>query len=151
MKVRATPAAGAATLTVLVSVAVLGCTTSGSTHPAIFSPSAAASGSPASGASASASASASRSAAASASASRSGAARTAPPTASATPSPSASFTYLAPTAPATSSTSYPNGAPQTGGGGTAGLQDGTLLGVGAAAVVAGLGSLVYRRRVNKSR
>jgi hypothetical protein len=42
---------------------------------------------------------------------------------------------------------FPTAAPQTGGGGTAGVQDGLLLGVGGAALVAGLGSLAYRRRV----
>ncbi|HEV3382379.1 MAG TPA: hypothetical protein VG142_15550 [Trebonia sp.] len=51
--------------------------------------------------------------------------------------------------PTASATAYPSGAPQTGGGGTAGLQDGTAIGLGAAAIVAGLGSLTYRRRVKK--
>lgn len=44
---------------------------------------------------------------------------------------------------------YPTGAPQTGGGGTAGLQDGLLFGVGGAAIFAGLGSLGYRRRLRR--
>jgi hypothetical protein len=47
-------------------------------------------------------------------------------------------------------TLYPTAAPQTGGGGTAGLQDGLLLGVGGAALLAGLGSLAYRRRLRRS-
>jgi len=40
----------------------------------------------------------------------------------------------------------PIGAPSTGGGGTAGLQHVTLFGLGALAVLAGLASLIYRRR-----
>ena len=40
----------------------------------------------------------------------------------------------------------PIGAPSTGGGGTAGLQHVMLFGLGALAVLAGLGSLIYRRR-----
>jgi hypothetical protein len=40
----------------------------------------------------------------------------------------------------------PIGAPSTGGGGTAGLQHVTLFGLGALAVLAGLGTLIYRRR-----
>jgi hypothetical protein len=46
---------------------------------------------------------------------------------------------------------YPVGAPQTGGGGTAGLQDVTLFGVGGAAILAGLSSLAYRRRLARKR
>jgi hypothetical protein len=45
-------------------------------------------------------------------------------------------------------TQYPL-APETGGGGTAGLQDGLLLGVGGVAVLAGLASLAYRRRATR--
>ena len=41
----------------------------------------------------------------------------------------------------------PTAAPETGGGGTAGLQDGVLFGVGGLAVLAGMGSLAYRRRL----
>ena len=56
------------------------------------------------------------------------------------------------TAPATSSTSYiPTVAPVTGGGGTAGLQDGLLVGLGAAAILVGAGSIVYRRRLTRHR
>lgn len=47
-------------------------------------------------------------------------------------------------------TRFPTAAPQTGGGGTAGLQDGLLLGVGGAALLGGLGSLAYRRRLRRS-
>jgi hypothetical protein len=42
---------------------------------------------------------------------------------------------------------YPTAAPETGGGGTAGLQDGLLFGVGGLAVFAGMGSLALRRRL----
>jgi len=44
-------------------------------------------------------------------------------------------------------TKIPVGAPETGGGGTAGLQDGLLFVIGGGAVFAGLGSLAYRRRL----
>jgi hypothetical protein len=43
------------------------------------------------------------------------------------------------------------GAPATGGGGTAGLQDLTLFALGGAALLAGAGSLVYRRKVIRNR
>ena len=56
------------------------------------------------------------------------------------------------TATATSSTSeIPTAAPVTGGGGTAGLQDGLLFGLGAAAILASAGSIVYRRRLTRHR
>lgn len=45
----------------------------------------------------------------------------------------------------------PAGAPATGGGGTAGLQNGTLLGIGAAAILVGLAALGYRRRLTRTR
>ena len=50
-----------------------------------------------------------------------------------------------------SASKIPSAAPVTGGGGTAGLQDGMLFGVGAAAIVAGAGSIVYRRRLTRDR
>ena len=43
--------------------------------------------------------------------------------------------------------SFPTVPPETGGGGTAGLQDGLLSGVGGGAVLIGLGTLAYRRRL----
>jgi hypothetical protein len=46
-------------------------------------------------------------------------------------------------------TAFPTAAPQTGGGGTAGLQDGVLFGGGGLAVLAGLGTLAYRRRLSR--
>jgi hypothetical protein len=56
------------------------------------------------------------------------------------------------TAPATSPTSYvPIAAPVTGGGGTAGLQDGLLFVLGSAAILAGAGSIIYRRRFTRHR
>ena len=56
------------------------------------------------------------------------------------------------TAPATSYTSYvPAAAPVTGGGGTAGLQDGLLFLLGAAAILAGAGSIVYHRWLTRRR
>ncbi len=61
--------------------------------------------------------------------------------ASVTPSPT-------PTLPS-ATTVYPTAAPETGGGGTAGLQDGLLFGAGGAAVLAGLGALAYRRRLSR--
>jgi hypothetical protein len=42
---------------------------------------------------------------------------------------------------------FPTAAPETGGGATAGLQDGLLFGAGGAAVLAGLGAFAYRRRL----
>ncbi|TVZ04389.1 hypothetical protein EAS64_18655 [Trebonia kvetii] len=44
---------------------------------------------------------------------------------------------------------FPTTAPETGGGGTAGLQDGVLFGAGGAAILAGLGTLAYRRRLRR--
>jgi hypothetical protein len=45
----------------------------------------------------------------------------------------------------------PNAAPATGGGGTSGLQDTLLFALGGAAVLAGAGSLAYRRKVIRNR
>lgn len=64
---------------------------------------------------------------------------TAKPAHTGTPAPSHS------SAPATPA--FPTAAPETGGGGTAGLQDGLLFGVGGLAVLAGFGALAYRRRL----
>jgi hypothetical protein len=72
-------------------------------------------------------------------------------------------TALAPAAPHTTSppspaatitvtvTPPPTAAPVTGGGGTAGLQDGVLFAIGAAAILAGVGSVIYRRKLTKDR
>ena len=56
------------------------------------------------------------------------------------------------TVPAATATSFvPTAAPVTGGGGTAGLQDGLLFVLGAAAILAGVGSILYRRRFTRHR
>jgi hypothetical protein len=65
------------------------------------------------------------------------------PTSTPTPTPSPMQTSVQ------ASPVYPTAAPETGGGGTAGLQDGLLFGVGGAAVLAGLGALGYRRRLSR--
>jgi hypothetical protein len=56
------------------------------------------------------------------------------------------------TEPAPSPTSeIPTAAPVTGGGGTAGLQDGLLFVLGVAAILAGAGSILYRKRLTRRR
>ena len=65
---------------------------------------------------------------------------------SATPAQTHTSTPTHTSAPA--STAFPTAAPETGGGGSAGLQDGLLFGVGGLAVFAGLGTLAYRRRLS---
>lgn len=61
-------------------------------------------------------------------------------------------TSASPTAPSSATPSpYPTGAPATGGGGTAGLQDPMLFGIGAAAILAGAASIAYRRRFTRGR
>ncbi len=131
-------------LTLLAPVAVSACSGSTST-PTVptFTPSVTISGTvtaPASGASTPASGATSSN-------------TTAPATPGVTPTatPIATVTETV-TAPATSSTSYvPTAAPVTGGGGTAGLQDGLLFVLGAAAIMAGAGSIIYRWRLTRRR
>jgi hypothetical protein len=53
------------------------------------------------------------------------------------------------TPPPPSHTAFPTTAPETGGGGTAGLQDGVLFGAGGVAVLVGFGTLAYRRRLSR--
>ena len=72
------------------------------------------------------------------------------PSASPSPSPVQPTPFVSVTPTATSSP-VPIGAPSTGGGGTAGVQDVLLFGIGGAALLAGAGSLVYRRRVLRDR
>ena len=73
------------------------------------------------------------------------------PTHSAAPTDSAAPTHSAVTPTHTPTHGIPAGAPATGGGGTAGLQDGVLFGIGGAAIVAGLGALGFRRRLTRLR
>lgn len=131
--------AGWGALAILASAAVAGCTSasSSSTPSGTSSPSVTASDggsagtdSPSSGASG-------------------GTSPSTLPTFTASPTTSPSVTYSPPTTE--SPTAYPTIAPATGGGGTAGFQDALLLGVGAAAIVAGAGSIVYRRRLTRHR
>ena len=57
-----------------------------------------------------------------------------------------------PNANATQSASaYPTAAPSTGGGGTAGVQDVLLFGLGGGAILAGAGSIAYRRKLTRGR
>src|SRR5215472_15854698 len=63
------------------------------------------------------------------------------PSVSASPSPS----------PSPSASPFPAGAPATGGGGTAGFQDALLLCLGILAILAGAGSIAYRRKVMRNR
>ena len=147
-------------LTLLAPVAVSACSGS-STSPTIptFTPSVTVSGTrtaPASGASAPSSGATSSHTTASGtpgvtSTATPGVTSTATPGVTSTATPTATVTETV-TAPATSVTSYvPTAAPVTGGGGTAGLQDGLLFGLGAAAILAGAGSIVYRRRLTRHR
>jgi hypothetical protein len=115
-------------LTLLVPVAVSACTSSTSTTtPTIISPTVTSGG---------ASFASTPSSATTASADTS------------TPSPSASPAIAHVTVTQTVTvppSTIPPDAPVTGGGGTAGFQDSLLLAVGAAAILAGAGGLIYRR------
>jgi hypothetical protein len=73
----------------------------------------------------------------------------APHTATATATATAHVT-VTPT-PTPTESKIPSAAPVTGGGGTAGLQDGLLFVIGAAAILAGAGGIVYRRRLTRHR
>jgi hypothetical protein len=133
---------GCAALMVLVAFAVSACTGSpSSTVPSIFSPSGSSSESSSSSGTATSSASADASASTTHPATPSTHATTPTPTATTvSPSPVQTTTYV-----------YPTGAPATGGGGTAGLQDGLVFVLGGAAIAAGLGSLAYRRKFTRRR
>jgi carbohydrate-binding DOMON domain-containing protein len=131
-----------ATLMVLVGIALSACTGAPSSSvPAIFSPSGSASG----GSTADGSASHSGTETATSTSTKT---ETATATAT-TPTPTA--TTVSPSPVPSTSYYYPTGAPETGGGGTAGLQDGVVFVLGGAAIAAGLGSLAYRRRVTRRR
>jgi hypothetical protein len=130
---------GCATLMVIVAATVSACTGSPSSSvPAIFSPS----GSTTTSSSASGTATASADASASHP-------TTTPSTHTTTPTPTA--TTVSPSPVPSTTYYYPTGAPQTGGGGTAGLQDGLVFVLGGAAIAAGLGSLAYRRKFTRRR
>ena len=136
-----------AALTLLAPVAVSACTSSSSSTPTVFSPSVTTS--PTGSVTASASSGNSPSSGSTVASGTPGVSSSslAPRKATST----ATVTRTA-TAPATSSTSrFPSAAPVTGGGGTAGWQDALLLGLGAAAILVGAGSIVYRRRLNRDR
>ena len=66
-----------------------------------------------------------------------------------TPSPSPSV--IVSVSPSPYYTTYPTAAPVTGGGGTAGFQDAGLVVLGGVAILAGAGSIVYRRRKTRNR
>jgi hypothetical protein len=68
-----------------------------------------------------------------------------------TPTPTVTTTVTPNPTPTTTVTVYPTAAPVTGGGGTAGLQDITLFGIGGAAILFGAGTLAYRRRMTRHR
>ena len=70
------------------------------------------------------------------------------PTVTVTPTATAHSATPTPT-PTEPATPAPIAAPVTGGGGTAGFQDTLLLVAGLAAIVAGAGSIFYRRRINR--
>ena len=124
-------------LTLLAPVAVSACTSGTSTAPpTVFSPSVTTGTAPASGTTPS---SGSSSASGSASASGTPGVSSSPPPSSV--SPVATVTQTITVAPS----SIPPAAPVTGGGGTAGLQDTLLFALGAAAILAGAGGLIYRR------
>jgi hypothetical protein len=72
-------------------------------------------------------------------------------TSSATVSPIATVTQTVTVPGATATSFVPTAAPVTGGGGTAGLQDGLLFVLGVAAILAGAGSILYRRRFTRHR
>ncbi|MGH3220464.1 MAG: hypothetical protein ACRDPY_17475 [Streptosporangiaceae bacterium] len=73
---------------------------------------------------------------------------TATATATATPTPTVTQTVTQTPSPAHST---PAAAPQTGGGGTAGFQDGLLFALGAAALLLGAGTLAFRRLLTRGR
>ncbi len=140
-------AAGLGALTVLGSVALSACSgSSGTTTPAIFSPSV--TGSATAGATASNTASSGATSSADASPS---VPDTASPTVTASGTKAASAKPSPSPTPRRSATSYPTAAPPTGGGGTAGVQDVLLFGLGGAAILVGAGSVVYRRKLTRGR
>ena len=126
-------------LALLAPVALSACTSSTSTTPpTVFSPSV--------------SGTATVTATASGDTSPSGSTSTPGVTATATATASPATPEVTVTQTVTvSPSSIPPAAPVTGGGGTAGFQDTLLLALGAAAILAGAGSLAYRRWLNRGR
>jgi hypothetical protein len=129
---------GCGTMTILASAAVSAC--SGSTPSTSFSPAETTSPTPTVSSSSTASESASVSASPSAS-----------PSVSPSVTPTETHTALASATPSPSASPLPTAAPATGGGGTAGFQDTLLFTLGGAAVLAGAGSIAYRRKVIRNR
>ena len=81
---------------------------------------------------------------------------TTPPDGTATPGVTTTGTPVTPEVTVTQTItvapgSVPAAAPVTGGGGTAGFQDTLLLALGAAAILAGAGGLIYRRWLGRGR
>jgi len=73
------------------------------------------------------------------------------PTTIVTVTPSPSPSVIVSVSPSPYYTTYPTAAPVTGGGGTAGFQDAGLVVLGGVAILAGAGSIVYRRRKTRNR
>jgi hypothetical protein len=154
MKVRTTIAAalrarlaviGYGALTLFALVAISACTSGSSTPPVTLS----ASGSPTSTSTASPPATTTPTTTPTTTATATPTTTaTATPTATPTPTPTVTRTVVRTPTP---TPSYPSAAPVTGGGGTAGFQDGLLFALGAAAVVVGLGGIAYRRRLTRGR
>jgi hypothetical protein len=158
MKVRGTTLRGKLTvlcwggLTLLAPMALAACTSgSSTTAPTVFSPSVTVSGSVTVTASASAGNSGTTPSDGN---SQTSAAKPHPThtvtetaTATVTSTPTATVTAT----PTATVTVTPTAAPVTGGGGTAGFQGTLLLVAGVAAIVAGAGSIFYRRRLNRGR
>jgi hypothetical protein len=154
MKVRTTIAAalrarlaviGYGALTLLALVAISACTSGSATSQVTLFPSG--SGSPTSTSTASAPATTTPTPTATATPTTTA---TPTPTDTATPTPTPTVTRTVVRTP-TPTPSMPSAAPVTGGGGTAGFQDGLLFALGAAAVVVGLGGIAYRRRLSRGR
>jgi hypothetical protein len=136
-----------ATLAILASVLICACTGSpGKTAPAIYTP-------PTSTRTHTSTTSASPAATVRqrAKASSSASTGSAPATSTAKAPPTADRASASTRATAPADPGVPAGAPATGGGGTAGLQDGMLFGLGGAAMLAGIGGLAYRRRLTRNR
>jgi hypothetical protein len=72
-------------------------------------------------------------------------------TASATATATTSAKASASPPPRRSASTFPSTAPSTGGGGTAGVQDVLLFGLGGGAILAGAGSIAYRRKLTRDR